>query len=260
MNTHHIDSFIADDKSNRLQSSPGLSRSESTQFWVVFGVSQVLGVSIVGLVAYWCKLYGEFSWAGADPNLQFYFHPILMVLGLVFFYGDALVAYRVLRFLPKPVLKLVHAGLHLCAIICSSVGLAAVLQYHARTNRPDFYSLHSWIGIATFALFCFQYVGGFVTFLWPGLPVKWRARAMPFHTFFGCGLLVTSIVAVQTGFTEKLIWTEGYTQAAFNARGVLGNVIAMAIIVFGFLIIFITTHAPYKRQPLPGELPHANVN
>jgi cytochrome b-561 len=255
MNTHHID-----DKPSRFESSRshGLSRQESTQFWIVFGVSQVLGVAIVGLVAYWCRLYGEFSWTG-DPNLQFYFHPVLMVLGLVFFYGDAIIAYRVLRFLPKPLLKLVHAGLHLCAIICSSVGLAAVLQYHARTNKPDFYSLHSWIGIATFALFCFQYVGGFVVFLWPGVRAEWRARAMPFHTFFGCGLLVAAIAAVQTGFTEKLIWTEGYTQAAFNTRGVLGNALAMAIIVFGFLIMFITTHAPYKRQPLPGELPHANV-
>lgn len=67
-----------------------------------------------------------------------------------------MIIYRVLGFLPKPLLKVLHAALHMCAIIASTIGLVAVLEYHRRTERPDFYSLHSWIGIATFGMFCFQ--------------------------------------------------------------------------------------------------------
>lgn len=56
-------------------------------FWITVFASQLAGIACVALVAYWCTLYGKFAWS-SDPNQQFYFHPLLMILGLIFFYGD----------------------------------------------------------------------------------------------------------------------------------------------------------------------------
>ncbi|PRD21650.1 UNVERIFIED_CONTAM: Cytochrome b561 [Trichonephila clavipes] len=123
-------------------------------FIVAVIASQIVGFIIVGLLIRWCFLYKGFSWE--DANLQFNYHPLFMVLGLIYFYGDALIVYRVMYFLPKWVLKIIHACLHACAIIFSTIALVAVLENHRRTFKADFYSLHSWMGIATFSCFILQ--------------------------------------------------------------------------------------------------------
>lgn len=52
--------------------------------------------------------------------------------------------------------KLVHAGLMLLALLLSILGLCAVFDFHKHFNLPDLYSLHSWVGICTVAMFAFQ--------------------------------------------------------------------------------------------------------
>ncbi|GFV84227.1 cytochrome b561 [Trichonephila clavipes] len=222
-------------------------------FIVAVIASQIVGFIIVGLLIRWCFLYKGFSWE--DANLQFNYHPLFMVLGLIYFYGDALIVYRVMYFLPKWVLKIIHACLHACAIIFSTIALVAVLENHRRTVKADFYSLHSWMGIATFSCFILQYIGSFVTFMLPWVPNIWRARFMPFHTFFGLGLFAMAVGTAEMGLTEKLLWTANYTTNQMVPEGVIGNTIGLCLVIFAFLIIFITTQANYKRQPLPNEIP-----
>lgn len=52
--------------------------------------------------------------------------------------------------------KIVHASLLLLALIFTIVGLCAVFDYHNANNIPNLYSLHSWVGILTSALFAAQ--------------------------------------------------------------------------------------------------------
>ncbi|KAF8782798.1 transmembrane ascorbate-dependent reductase CYB561-like isoform X1 [Argiope bruennichi] len=233
-------------------------RVKDMAFWVAVILSQVFGLLCIALVIRWCQMYEGFGWE--DPKQQFYYHPLLMVLGLVFCYGDAIIIYRVLSFMPKWILKIIHATLHIFAILCSSIALAAMLENHRRTNKADFYSLHSWIGIATFGMFGLQYLGSFVTFMLPWVPNVWRARIMPFHTFFGVGLFVLAVATAEMGLTEKLIWTDNYTTNKYVPKAVVGNSLGLCLVVFAFLIVFITTHAAYKRRPLPEELPAMSTN
>ncbi|CAL1273529.1 unnamed protein product [Larinioides sclopetarius] len=227
-------------------------------FWVAVISSQVVGLLCIALVVRWCQMYEGFGWE--DPKQQFYYHPLLMVLGLVFCYGDAIIIYRVLSFMPKWILKIIHAVLHVLAILLSSIALAAVLENHRRTKKADFYSLHSWIGIATFGMFALQYLGSFVTFMLPWVPNVWRGRIMPFHTFFGVGLFVMAVGTAEMGLTEKLLWTENYTTTQYLPKSVVGNSLGLCLVVFAFLIVFITTHTAYKRRPLPEELPATPTN
>lgn len=222
-------------------------------FWAVVFLSQVVGIAFVVLIGYWCSLYGGYAWE-SDADLQFNFHPVLMVLGLVFCYGEAILIYRVLSFLPKWILKLIHAALQLTAIISSSVGLAAVFENHRRTYKADFYSLHSWVGLCTFGFFCMQFVASFVVFLVPGMPLRLRAMMMPFHTFFGIGIFLMAVGSTLMGFTEKLLWTNGYSSGNFTTQGVLGNCTGLLIVVFTYLVVFLATYSKYKRKPLPSEM------
>lgn len=52
--------------------------------------------------------------------------------------------------------KILHACLLLLALIFTIVGLCAVFDYHNTNNTPNLYSLHSWVGIFTSALFAAQ--------------------------------------------------------------------------------------------------------
>ena len=67
--------------------------------------------------------------------------------------------YRVFRNEKKFNVKLLHAGLHLLALVFASVGLKAVWDshdYHTPEPLPNLYSLHSWIGLAAVSLFGLQ--------------------------------------------------------------------------------------------------------
>jgi len=52
--------------------------------------------------------------------------------------------------------KIVHMTLHLVALVVGIIGLSAVFKFHDMGHIPNLYSLHSWIGIATFCLFGLQ--------------------------------------------------------------------------------------------------------
>jgi cytochrome b-561 len=74
------------------------------------------------------------------------------------FLTPAILVYRVFRNQKKRSVKILHAMLHAFALIFSSVGLKAVFDSHNLPEKkiPNMYSLHSWIGISTIALFGMQ--------------------------------------------------------------------------------------------------------
>lgn len=81
-------------------------------------------------------------------------------MNIYFFFGHVLAAvvYRVpltWRQSKQP-WKLLHAGLLFLAFVLSVLGLCAVFDYHNAASTPNLYSLHSWLGICTTALFAAQ--------------------------------------------------------------------------------------------------------
>jgi cytochrome b-561 len=52
--------------------------------------------------------------------------------------------------------KFVHMLQNLVAICLGIIGICAVFKFHDMLKIEDMYSLHSWIGISTICLFCFQ--------------------------------------------------------------------------------------------------------
>lgn len=52
--------------------------------------------------------------------------------------------------------KLVHLGLQFLAFCLSIVGVWAALKFHNDKGIDNFYSLHSWLGLACLFLFAIQ--------------------------------------------------------------------------------------------------------
>lgn len=84
----------------------------------------------------------------------------------------------------------------------------AVYQSHVLANPPipNFYSLHSWVGIAAVIVFLGQWVAGFVSFLYPQMRTPFREAYMPFHIYFGLTGYVLAVAAALLGISEKIFF------------------------------------------------------
>ena len=88
----------------------------------------------------------------------------------------AMLMYRSCRCCRRIANKLLHTVFHLLAMPC--IAIAFVATYDSHTNRtvpceqgecpapiPNFYSLHSWMGLTTMGLFAMQVNARLITFM-----------------------------------------------------------------------------------------------
>ncbi|CAH1790432.1 unnamed protein product [Owenia fusiformis] len=232
--------------------------------WVL--IAQVLGLTSVILVAVWMGSYrGGFAWQ-EDPGREFNYHPLFMIIGLVFLYGDAIMVYRVFRTERKTFVKILHACIHVLVMAFAGVGLKAVFDSHNLHKKgtvpapiPNLYSLHSWLGLTTVILFCLQWVFGFVSFLWPKVALSMRTIYKPIHVYFGLAIFVMAIATSLMGITEKAFFSvgspsyKGVPYSALPAEGVIINILGMVLVALGLVVGYIITNPDYERQPTPEE-------
>ena len=78
-----------------------------------------------------------------------------------------MLVYRSCRCCRRMWSKLLHTTFHLLAVPCIVMGFIAAWDYHARHQPPipHLYSIHSWMGLATMAMFLLQFVSGLFSFL-----------------------------------------------------------------------------------------------
>ncbi|XP_076866275.1 transmembrane ascorbate-dependent reductase CYB561 [Brachyhypopomus gauderio] len=217
--------------------------------WYVVG-SQVLGVACIVMTGVWMGHYGGgYAWDGSI--LQFNVHPLCMVMGLVFLYGDGVLVYRVFRNESKRSVKILHALIHMMALIISIVGLVAVFDYHNTNSFPNMKSLHSWCGMLTFVLFLVQWLLGLSFFLFPWASATMRSWYLPLHAFFGLVLLATSVATSLMGITEKVIFSSRGPSA--QGAEALANVLGLLLVCFVVLVGYVATKEDFRRPPNPEE-------
>ncbi|XP_026176420.1 lysosomal membrane ascorbate-dependent ferrireductase CYB561A3 isoform X2 [Mastacembelus armatus] len=223
-------------------------------FYICYLLCLSLGLACVVCVCVWSRQWrGGFAWDGSA--LQFNWHPVLMVTGLVVVYGIGAVLYRVPLTWGQNKLpwKLLHAALMLIALVLSIVGLLAVFDFHNTNHTPNLYSLHSWIGIAATALFAIQWVVGVAGFLLPCSPTSLRKLLKPVHVWMGGSILLLSIIACISGINEKLFFvlkgTANGTQpyAKLPPEALLGNSLGVLIVAFGLVVLKILSNHKWQR-------------
>lgn len=133
---------------------------DNKTFYGVYAWAQFFGLLSLVFVFVWTSKYlgnhllkinsniisillsGGFGWS--DPDLQFNWHPLLMVFGFVFLYGNGILVYRLLKRERKIRLKQLHAAINAAALISAIIGLTAVFGFHNAKGFPNLYSLHRY--------------------------------------------------------------------------------------------------------------------
>lgn len=216
---------------------------------------EVLGATLIILVAVWCGVYrGGFAWR-SDPKLEFNWHPLLMTIGFVFLYANGILIYRTQRNARKRRLKLFHGGIMLSVVTLVVIALVAVFDSHNLVKEPipNMYSLHSWVGLTSVILFCCQWLAGFLSFLYPGIQLPLRTSYMPIHVYFGIAGFVGVIASCLLGLQEKAMFVLSFDYSKLGDEAVLINMIGLLLILFGGLTVYLVSQERYKRFPRPED-------
>ncbi|KAH1011424.1 hypothetical protein HUJ04_000797 [Dendroctonus ponderosae] len=221
----------------------------------IYSFTTSMGIGLIMLVLFWLLHYrGGFAWH-SDLKREFNWHPLLMILSMVFLYSQAILIYRTGRNIPKLKLKIIHGSIHLMAFILSVIGLKAVFDTHNLATPPiaNLYSMHSWIGLITVIIFAMQFLSGFLSFLYPGLSPSLRKALMPVHVVIGLSAFVMGLISSITGLTEKAFFTLDAKYSAFVPEAFVFNFIALITTFYGLLVLYLVNESAFKRNALPED-------
>jgi len=234
-----------------------------TGFIPAYGIAQISGFMAVVLAGIWTGHHlGGFAWQ-SDPKHEFNWHPLLMVLGMIYLYGNGILMYRMFRNERKRKLKLLHAGIMISVFLLTVIALKAVFDSHNLAPcknpkvegdvcpTPNLYSLHSWMGLLTVILFLLQWLAGLITFLFPGLASHLRASYLPIHVFFGLMIFICACATALLGLTEKAIFGTKYSER--DPSGVVANWIGLLILVFCVMVVYLVANPRFKRLTRPED-------
>ncbi|OIW08020.1 hypothetical protein TanjilG_20121 [Lupinus angustifolius] len=208
-------------------------------------VVHFVGIVAIVLVLFWnIHFRGGLAWESSNKNLIFNIHPVLMIIGLIIFGGEAIISYKSLP-LRKEVKKLIHLVLHAIALILGIIGIVAAFKNHNESGIANLYSLHSWLGIGVIVLYGIQWLYGLVIFFYPGGTSIIRRQSLPWHVLLGLIVYVLAIGTASLGFLEKLTFLEFGGLAKYGSEAFLVNFTAIATILFGaFVVITAISQAP----------------
>ncbi|XP_022653973.1 cytochrome b561-like isoform X2 [Varroa destructor] len=186
--------------------------------------SQLIIFGVVALTVYWVFKFRGGIDIEKDPLLQFNLHIILMIIGFVFFCGQAILSFRVFDCCKRSYARFVHLLLQLLGTACITVGFYVTFMHTHNQAVAHFRSVHTWLALATCGLFVFQLV--FALFCFVLLlccrrrSFSLRQRLVPVHA--SCGLVIFAMFACTaiTGFIEaqsdQIILPASYNQTAEN--------------------------------------------
>ncbi|KAE9449418.1 hypothetical protein C3L33_18674, partial [Rhododendron williamsianum] len=215
-------------------------------------VVRILGVLVAALVLIWNVHYrGGLALVSDDKALIFNVHPVLMVISLVLLNGEAMLAYKTVSG-TKSFKKLVHLSLQFLAFCLSVIGIWAAWKFHIDRGIDNFYSLHSWLGLASFFMFGIQWAAGFATYWYPGGSRNSRATLMPWHVFFGVYIYALSVATCATGILEKATFLQSHQIITlYSTEAMLINSLGILIVALGgFVVLAVVSPANGKGDPL----------
>ncbi|KAL9323825.1 hypothetical protein ACSQ67_008682 [Phaseolus vulgaris] len=204
----------------------------------IFTVVRVVGVAVTVLLLTWALHFrGGLALVSDNKDLIFNVHPVLMVIGLILINGE------------------VHLTLQFVALILSLIGIWAAWKFHIDKGIDNFYSLHSWLGLACFFLFSIQWAAGFATFWYPGGSRNRRATLLPWHVFFGIYIYALAIATAATGILEKATFLQvNNIISRYSNEALLINSLGILIVILGgFVILGLVTPVYGKADVIRGN-------
>lgn len=218
----------------------------------IFPVVRIIGVAVALLVLIWTVHYrGGLALISENKDLIFNVHPVLMVISLVLLNGEAMLAYKTVSG-TKNFKKSVHLFLQFLAFFLSLIGLWAAWKFHVDKGIDNFYSLHSWLGLACLFLFGIQWAAGFATFWYPGGSRHSRASLMPWHVFLGIYIYALAVATCTTGFLEKATFLQAQKIISrYSAEALLVNSLGVLIVILAGFVILGVVSPVYGKGDTP---------
>ncbi|XP_037898091.1 cytochrome b561 isoform X2 [Glossina fuscipes] len=215
------------------------------EYLLIVILSTVLLIGVLVLTLFWVIFYrGGFAWADS-PQLQFNLHPVLMVAGCVTFSGFSILLYRLCRCIKHLYVKLTHMLFHACAIPCIVMAFLAVFESHnlVEPPKPHFYSLHTWLGLITMAMFAVQFIVGFFSFLvllcCENRTYSCRSAMVPIHASFGLANFMMAVATCVTGLVEterQLVGETGLSTRNSEIEHYIMNSMGVVFVALGIII------------------------
>ncbi|KAI0523158.1 hypothetical protein KFK09_005550 [Dendrobium nobile] len=164
-------------------------------------------------------------------------HPLLMVIGFILLNGEAILVHRRLAGWSRETRKAAQLSLQAAALGFGLFGIWAKLRGNEGISA-NFYSLHSWIGLACVAIFAFQWVVGLIS-MWHKPEGRWtRSEVLPWHLFVGLYTFGLAVAAAETGLQEKLTFLLGRRGLSHNSpESALINCLGIALALLAAVII-----------------------
>ncbi|CAL5370797.1 unnamed protein product [Camellia sinensis] len=222
----------------------------------IFVMVRMIGVLVTILVLTWTLHYrGGLALISDNKDLIFNVHPVLMVISLVLLNGEAMLAYKTVSG-TKSLKKLVHLSLQFLAFCLSIIGFWAALKFHNDKGIDNFYSLHSWLGLACLLLFGIQWAAGFAIFWYPGGSRNSRATLLPWHVFFGVYIYALAVATCTTGILEKATFLQTHQIITrYSNEALLVNSLGVLIVVLGGFVVLAVV-SPVNGK---GDVPRRSV-
>ncbi|KAL2504807.1 putative transmembrane ascorbate ferrireductase 2 [Abeliophyllum distichum] len=222
----------------------------------IFALVRIIGIAVTALVLTWTVHYrGGLALISDNKVLIFNVHPVLMVIGLVLLNGEAMLAYKTVSG-TKNSKKLVHLSLQFLAFFLSIIGVWAALKFHNDKGIDNFYSLHSWLGLACLFLFGIQWAAGFVTFWYPGGSRNSRTSLLSWHVYFGVYIYALAVATCTTGILEKATFLQtNNIISRYSSEALLVNSLGILIVILGgFVILAVVSPVYGKGDVLRGSI------
>ncbi|XP_003737194.2 cytochrome b561 [Galendromus occidentalis] len=221
--------------------------------------SQLVIFGIVALTVYWVFKFRGGLDLEKDLLQQFNTHIIAMIVGFVFFCGQAILAYRVFDCCKRSYARVIHSILQVLGTICITAGFYVTYTNTHNKAQNHFRSLHTWLALATCSLFCLQFVFAILFFVIPlccrRRTFAFRQKMMPVHASFGLILFTMFSGTAITGFIqaekEPPIVPPSYNQTAENLLSLIPGspeeqsdlivkILGCAILALGVLLSAVT--------------------
>jgi cytochrome b-561 len=178
-------------------------RNSDSSYRILLIIGEIFGFLSVILVQLFFRKnisYETYDW---DKN-PFSYHPLMMTLGLLFCYGNAIIVYRTFKQTSKYIVKLFHACLLLISLLFTVIGLIAIIRSKNLGQRSHLMTYHSWIGLITIILFILQWICGFISFLVPKLSLDFRQGYISRYRNFILIIRIKIFDCIVIDFGEKL--------------------------------------------------------
>eukprot|EP00164_Ancoracysta_twista_P003551 GFYU01004741.1.p1 GENE.GFYU01004741.1~~GFYU01004741.1.p1 ORF type:complete len:225 (+),score=72.01 GFYU01004741.1:78-752(+) len=189
---------------------------------------------------------------GKEGLHLFNWHPILMVLGTAVLGAQGIISYRVVGS-SHNTRKAVHAISLTLAFASLWIGFDQVWTFHHDAKIPNFYSVHSWMGMFGLVAFSAQLLAGILVYGFGLGSDSFRSQLGEYHAYSGKAIFLLLVISCITGLLDKQ-WIQNLgTKDKFDIPQRYMNIISLLLAFLAFSTIFVL-RGKYSKEKEGGLL------